>query len=655
MKWLTIPEFQDSEPIRLYHREHESFDVPHHDESLMNLHVIVRGHVMINDCKHAFIRISADDYYKLYINGRFIGQGPAPAYPEHYYYNELELTDYLCSGENIIAVHLYYQGEINRVWNSGDMRFGMTAELYCDDKLYDVTWRYKRSYAYSGTTTGYKTQYLENFDSRKWDKDWKSIGFDDHGWNELVEYKNADYNMSLQPIKMLDVYEIEPETVKRIGKGYFIDAGHEITGAVLAKSTGKSGQKVEIRCGEELNSDGTVRYKMRCNCDYSEMWTLNDGENELEPFDYKAFRYAEILCDDDITVENIRLLVRHYPMNDDFCQCRGKGIITDIFNLCKNGVKYGTQEGFIDCPSREKGQYLGDSVVTSHSHMILTGSTDMTRKCIRQFAESAMIDNGIMAVAPGSFMQEIADFSLLFPVMLLNCFNYDHDIEFLSEIYPAALGIVEYFKKYEAADGILDNVTGKWNIVDWPENLRDNYEFPLKKPIGEGRHNVVNALYIGCIITLEKIASIIGTEPKFRSAPLVERFISEFYSASAKLFTDVPNGEHSSIHSNIFPLYFGFLPCEAEDTVSELFDRRGMNCGVSLAYYMLHGLNRIGRYDMVYKLLTNESEHGWVNMLREGATTCYEAWGKDQKWNTSLCHPWGSAPISVIFESGFQN
>ena len=36
------------------------------------------------------------------------------------------------------------------------------------------------------------------------------------------------------------------------------------------------------------------------------------------------------------------------------------------------------------------------------------------------------------------------------------------------------------------------------------------------------------------------------------------------------------------------------------------------------------------------------------NMLKEGATSCWEAWGKEQKWNTSLCHPWASAPIIVM-------
>jgi hypothetical protein len=36
-------------------------------------------------------------------------------------------------------------------------------------------------------------------------------------------------------------------------------------------------------------------------------------------------------------------------------------------------------------------------------------------------------------------------------------------------------------------------------------------------------------------------------------------------------------------------------------------------------------------------------------MLRDGATTCLEAWGVEQKWNTSLCHPWSSSPIYFYF------
>ena len=50
------------------------------------------------------MRISADDYGKYYLNGKFLGQGPTPGYIESYHYNEFDVTDYLRDGENEIIV-----------------------------------------------------------------------------------------------------------------------------------------------------------------------------------------------------------------------------------------------------------------------------------------------------------------------------------------------------------------------------------------------------------------------------------------------------------------------------------------------------------------------------------------------------------------------
>ena len=65
-----------------------------------------------------------------------------------------------------------------------------------------------------------------------------------------------------------------------------------------------------------------------------------------------------------------------------------------------------------------------------------------------------------------------------------------------------------------------------------------------------------------------------------------------------------------------------------------------------MSYFLLAGLKRAGADALVRKLLL--SEGGWLRMLREGATTTFEAWGKDEKWNTSLCHPWGTAPVLIL-------
>ena len=78
--------------------------------------------------------------------------------------------------------------------------------------------------------------------------------------------------------------------------------------------------------------------------------------------------------------------------------------------------------------------------------------------------------------------------------------------------------------------------------------------------------------------------------------------------------------------------------------------KKGLCCGVYLSYFDLKGLACINAYEEELRLILNDGEHSWINMLREGATTCFEAWGKEQKWNTSLCHPWASSPIIAVCE-----
>ena len=83
--------------------------------------------------------------------------------------------------------------------------------------------------------------------------------------------------------------------------------------------------------------------------------------------------------------------------------------------------------------------------------------------------------------------------------------------------------------------------------------------------------------------------------------------------------------------------------------------KKGLNCGVYTAYFVLKALCRAGRYEDALSLIVSKDENSWYNMLKEGATTCFEAWGKDKKWNTSLCHPWATAPISVLAEDILPN
>ena len=104
------------------------------------------------------------------------------------------------------------------------------------------------------------------------------------------------------------------------------------------------------------------------------------------------------------------------------------------------------------------------------------------------------------------------------------------------------------------------------------------------------------------------------------------------------------------MHSNVLAVAFEIAPDEAFDNIKSVIMEKGLCCGVQFSYFVMKALANMGAYEQELALLTNETEHSWVNMIREGATTCFEAWGKEQKWNTSLCHPWACVPVIAIIE-----
>ena len=130
-KWITNSEFFNLEPRNVFHKSFSKVDLSCSEHR--NRHILFRKKFTLKSLpEKCLIYITADDYYKLYINGEFVGQGPAPAYHFAYEYNCIDVTDYLVEGENVIAVHTLYQGLINRVWVSGDYRHGMICDMVCD-------------------------------------------------------------------------------------------------------------------------------------------------------------------------------------------------------------------------------------------------------------------------------------------------------------------------------------------------------------------------------------------------------------------------------------------------------------------------------------------------------------------------------------------
>lgn len=645
-KWICPVEFLNEQPINLLSKE-KLATKPELPEKFKNIHMLTKKTFSIKEKVGSYrMRITADDYYKLYINGNYVAQGVAQGYHFCYYWNEIDVSDFLKTGENEIFCDVYYQGLVNRVYNSADRRMGLIAEIYNDSSCIlatDNTWHYTLSGAYTiSHIIGYDTALAENFDSR-----WKP-----NVWQNVCK-KAVDYTFSQESVKTLQVYPIEPVLTEKLSDGAaFYDFGQEVTATLKITARGKSGDIIRILCGEETEDTPLkTRYNMRANCLYDEWWTLDDGESILSQYEYKAFRFVTLVPDKNVQIQSVCAMVQHYPFDDDYCTLETDNkVLKSVWDVCKNGIKYGAQEVFVDCPSREKGQYAGDLTISSASHITVTGDYSLFKKAVDNQMQSAAACKGLLAVTPGNYMQEIADYSLQFPILALRHFNHFKDKEYLKKCYDVCDGIIEHFSQFENSDGLLETVDDKWNLVDWPDNLRDGYDFKLEKPLESGVHNVINAFYIGCVMQTEQIAEILGIKRENKSHRLIEIYNTAFYNKETGLYTDRPYGEHSSLHSNVIPAFYGITTADQNDKIAEFIMQKGLCCGVYFAYFVLKSLCKMGKYEDAYRLIINESEHSWYNMVREGATTCFEAWGKNQKWNTSLCHPWASGPISVLAE-----
>ena len=666
--FISHPDFYNLQPIDVYHVELDengkdvyNRDDPNdpitaaHPRELRNKHVIYRKKADIPAFSTAVLRISADDYYKLYINGRYVAEGPTPGYPEAYFYNEIDVSDFLFEGENTFAVHTYYQGLINRVWVSGDLRHMLWCELYLDgEKIIESDESFKCQY-HSGYTEcgmlGYETVYNECYDARSPEVGFADHDFDDSHFLYAKEHKHPTWTLLPQPTRMLDVYDVYPERTEKTDGGLRFYFGTEAVGMLSFTAMGKRGDEVIVRYGEELNPDCSVRFNMRCNCRCEERMILSGGADELMQYDYKAFRYAEILFPEGTVISDVRMRVRHYPYEEKFVYTTDNEKLKSVLELCKNTIKYSTQDKFQDCPVREKGTYLGDIAVAGRAHAILTGDFTMLKHAIRGFLESSVMCESIMAVSRSSFMQQIADYSLVLPALVNWTYRESGDLDFLKECEPCMTRMYEYYKRYERSDGLVECVH-EWNMVDWPTNLRDGYDFPLTKPIGKGVHNVINALWYGMKLAMCEMYSTLGKRCDFEAEKTKDSYISAFYNENTGLFTDSSGTTHSAVHSSVFALLFG-IGTENEvikrSLVEHIRCRRLTSMGVYPAYFALSALKIAGERELCLELATDSG--AWLNMISEGATMTFEAWGKDQKWNTSLCHPWAVAPL-IIFADG---
>ncbi len=640
--WITVPAFSDVEPICVFRRQAVE-EQPLPQPMPLNQHMLFRQRFTAEKGGRVLLYITADDYYKVYVGGKFVTQGPAPGFHFHYYYNCVDITDFVQAGENVLAVHTYYQGANNRVWVSGDGRCGLLFDVVQDGTVLAGSDESTKCRIHSGFSdlglTGYRTQFLQRYDSGACEVGFEKPDFDDGDWENAALRKHTDYTLFPQPTKQLELHAVLPAKTEKIPGGWRIDFGRIYVGYLEACAKGKAGDTITLRFGQELEEDGSVRYKLRASCTYEEEWVLSGGADVLSEYDYKSFRYVEILCPEGCEAGDFKMLVRHYPF-EAIRTCKyADETLQKIWQLAADSLHYGVQEVIQDCMEREKGQYLGDGCFSSMALAAVTGDTAIMEKLIEDALRTRFINRGLMCCSPCALMQEIAEYPLMLPGALLVHRHLTKDDSFARACFDRVSDVLDYFgEAYGGEDGLLRDLD-KWCVVDWPKEARDGYDFALMNSgVSYGLHNVVNAYYIGAIKAQNRLAALLGKSAYRDAVPLEKAFREAFYVEEEGLFKDAEGTTHVSLPGNAFALLFDLCPDTKteERIVRMIMEKDASRTAFFVSFACLAALTRLGKEEEVIAFIKNPDR--WQRMLREGATVTFEAWGKDAKWNTSLFH-----------------
>lgn len=152
------------------------------------------------------VELTADARYWLWVNGTFVGAGPARGWPEHWSYDRYDLTRFLRRGRNTIAVLVNH-------WRSGNFQYlsappGLTARiLSATDGLLDATgphWKTARAVTEAAHTARVSVQlgFEEHHDARAEDG-WRTGTFSAAHWRRAVSAPAAKRRLEPRDIAPL--------------------------------------------------------------------------------------------------------------------------------------------------------------------------------------------------------------------------------------------------------------------------------------------------------------------------------------------------------------------------------------------------------------------------------------------------------------------
>jgi len=609
-----------------------------------------KGFELSNDVASARLYITAKGVFDVSLNGENVSDDAMSpgftSYDKRIETLTYDVTNLIESGHNTIGVELasgWYSGRL--LWGTTPWDNSVSPKILCQLEMTmkdgtkeiivsDQTWK--------GITNG-PLQFAEIYDGEIYNANlempnWTTNNFEDKNWRK-VEVANLDNNVRLEPKRhttVKDKIELAPKELTKKDGAVIFNLQQNMVGVPLVKVPMKKGDTLKIRFAEMLSPDGTFytkNYRSAHSTDY--YIAAKDGYIEYKPkFTFHGFSYVE-LSGFDTSKEPQKDWVTGIVQYSDFDESGTFTSSHEKLNQLQSNIIWGLRGNFLDiptdCPQRnERLGWTGDAQVFGPTSMFNADVYKFWASWLQSVREAQLDDGAIPWTVPDSRGNKIAssgwgDVCTIIPWKI---YKRTGDIGFLEDNFDMMKAWVSHHEIKSK-----NYISNMMSFSDWLQPYPES-----GKNTGDTSRNLIGTAFFAHSANLTaKTAKALGKteeEAKYEAIfkNVANAFDQKYFDENGKV-----KGVTETQTSYLLALAFNLLPESKINNAQTHLLRKlkdadnHLRTGFLGTPLLSRVLDDMGRVDLVYKLLFNETYPSWFYSINQGATTIWERWNSYSK------------------------
>jgi alpha-L-rhamnosidase len=638
------------------------------------------------------VHISADNRYKLFVNGEFVCLGPSQGDLMHWNYESMDIASLLRQGDNLIAAMVWNYGEYKPIAQiSSHTAFILQGDTNSEFIVNsNSSWKILQDEAYSPVNSKIPGSFFaigpcDRIDAGRYPWGWEKLGFDDGSWKGVRQLSNgrakeigSHIQWGLQPrqIPMMESFEQHFAAVRRAENidvpdeflrgnkplrvegnktvSFLLDQG-ALTNAypILVTSKGK-GCEIKLTYAEALFDENRQKgdrniVEGKKMIGYSDYFLPDGGEKRtFATLWFRTWRYVQVdikTLDEPLIIEQLSSDFTGYPFRENAVFKSDDPVLGKIWETGWRTARLCAGEMYYDCPYYEQLQYVGDTRIQALISLYVSGDDRLMREALTVFGNSRASKGLTMSRYPTSTAQIIPPYSMFWIDMIHDYWMHRDDPKFVRGFLEGIEGVLGFFiNRIDERSGLLGKIE-YWNFVDWTDEW--------KSIPGKGMGGVPQGGIDGqsTILSLHLAYSLKHAADLFRhfgfdqradyylkKAVILKKAVNENCWDSTKgYYGDTPAKDEFSMHTQIFAVLTDAIPEARQQEFVRKFkdDKDLIQPTMYFRYYLTRALHQTGLGDNYLGTLDL-----WHEMLDNGLTTFAEKPDPTR----SDCHAWSASP-----------